>query len=140
MATFNRIAIKTYNLRRGEALAAAALKPGHLLMRTSADKVQKHNTADVFVAPYVALENLMAGKGVSDDYAADDTVEYAEAQRGEQYWMWLTTSQTIAIGDQLGPNNAGELKAVGSGKQAFCAAREAVTTTGAAARILVEIL
>lgn len=137
----NRTDIRVYSVKRDEALANAALKPGHLIELISTGKVQKHATADGHAGMLVALENLMAGKGIDDTYAADETVEYNVASPGEIYYMWISDGDVIVKGSQLVPNGGGELGLVAGGsKRVVAIALEAVSPSGAAARIPVLIV
>lgn len=136
----NRIDLKCHNIRRKEGKAAGAFLPG-CLVRVNSDNEITTQVADVYHARHFALANITDGKGIDDAYAADDTVEYMVAVPGDEVLGWLTTSQTIAIGAVLAPAANGHLEAVtGDHVQATAIALEAVTTTGAAARIRVEVL
>lgn len=133
--------VKAIDLRREEATAKAAIKPGHLIEKASDGEVQVHSTADGFARPLVAIENFMAGEGIDDTYAADDTVHFVTAAPGDWYYMWIADAQTIAIGDKLASAGNGELQEAGAGtKQVIAIAEEAVTTSGAASRIKVSML
>lgn len=94
-----------------EKLAVAELYPGHLLERTSADKVQKHSTSGGTCAlPMFAIEDENQGKGIDDAFAADARVVCWMPQRGDQVYAVLADGQSVAIGDYLESNGDGTLK------------------------------
>jgi hypothetical protein len=94
-----------------EKQAVAELYPGHLLERTSADKVQKHSTiGGTCSLPMFAIEDENQGNGIDDAYAADDRVVCWMPQRGDQVQAVLADGQSVAIGDYLESNGDGTLK------------------------------
>ena len=56
MSTEQTVTIYSRNAVQGENLAAAGISPGHLIERTSANKVQVHATAGGFSMPMFAIE------------------------------------------------------------------------------------
>jgi hypothetical protein len=91
-----------------EKQAVAELYPGHLLERTSADKVQKHSTSGGTCSlPMFAIEDENQGNGIDDAYSADDRVVCWMPQRGDQVYAVLADDQTVAIGDYLESNGDG---------------------------------
>jgi hypothetical protein len=94
-----------------EKQAVAELYPGHLLERTSADKVQKHSTSGGTCSlPMFAIEDENQGNGIDDAYAADARVVCWMPQRGDQVQAVLADGQSVAIGDYLESNGDGTLK------------------------------
>jgi hypothetical protein len=94
-----------------EKLAVAELYPGHLLERTSADKVQKHSTSGGNCAlPMFAIEDENQGNDIDDAYAADDRVVCWIPQRGDQVQAVLSDGENVSIGDYLESNGDGTLK------------------------------
>lgn len=67
-----------------QGLAAAALKPGHLLEHNAAT-VRKHATDDGNIAhgALVAIENESLGGDADDAYASGDTVLFIHARPGD---------------------------------------------------------
>ena len=127
----------------GEAPAAGAtIKPGMLIERTSADKVQPHSSAgQAIVAPIFARENEVIGGGIDDLYATNDNVLFYHARRGDWFYAWLANGENVAIGERLQSNGAGALVSVLTDGDAVCQALQAVNnTSGAIARIKVEVL
>ena len=95
----NSIKIKNYSDIFIEKAAAEILKPGHLLMLTSADKVQKHNVASGNVLLLVGIEDALQGKGIEDAFAAGDVVRVWIPQRGDVVRLRLKDGQNVVIGD-----------------------------------------
>jgi hypothetical protein len=92
-------------------VANAALKPGHILEQTTADKVKKHATAGGNVAPVmVALENSLEGEDIDDDYAADDQVRCWIPRAGDEGYLWLADGQEVSKHDLLESDGNGRLQ------------------------------
>jgi hypothetical protein len=97
-----------------------------------------------------ALEDELQGKEIGDNYSSGNRVLYGVFRTGEEINAILATSQTIVIGDLLESAGNGylrkhspdpedsEFRAVQQG--ILARAMEAVTTTGAVARIRAEIM
>lgn len=135
--------------RNREAKAAGNVTPGMLCELTTSGTIQAHATADGSAkGKMVALENPFSDHGsglaIAHAYAANETVPYIHANPGDTLYMLLADSQTITIGDNLVSNGDGYLKeaTLGAGtlESAIVGyAAEAVTTSGATARIKVTI-
>lgn len=135
--------------RTRNAVAAAAVTPGMLCELTTAGKVQAHSAAaGVTKGRLVALENYWSNHGsgpaIDHAYAADETVEYLHALPGDELYMLVAASQSIAMGDPLVSNGDGYLKEVipdatllADAIVGYAAA--AVTTTTGTARVKVTI-
>jgi len=94
-----------------EKVPAAAFYPGHLLERTSADKVQKHSTSGGTCSlPMFAIEDENQGNGIDDAYGTSDRAVCWMPQRGDQVYAVLADGQNVAIGDYLESNGDGTLK------------------------------
>ena len=123
-----------------EALCTdAAITPGMLVTRT-ATGVRPHNVAGAAASPAFACENGMIGRGITDTYATGDQVTYKTYAAGSGIYAILAASQTIAVGAYLASNGAGALRAAAAEENIVAQAVEAVTTTGAVARIRVEVV
>jgi hypothetical protein len=125
-------------IREGAATASEAIMPGMLVEFVAAGTVSKQSTADAASNLY-AIEQDYAGVGIDTAYADGERVQIASCSKGDNVLATLTTAQTIAIGDQLEAAGDGTLTALAAGI-AIATATEAVTTTGATARIKVEVL
>lgn len=87
--------------RYEEGPAAAALTPGHLLMETSAGKVQKHNSAGGRAERAFALEDALQGKTINDAFAINDPVPYVLAQPGDEVFAFIKATTVVARGAAL---------------------------------------
>jgi hypothetical protein len=98
---FNTIKIRRFTDIQDEYVAVAAITPGSLVDLTSANKVQKHETAGGKHAWMFALEDELQGKGINDNYVAGDRVQVGVFTRGEIVNALLDDEVDIAIGDYL---------------------------------------
>lgn len=97
--------------RREEYKAAAALKPGHLLERTSAGTVQKHTVSGGKILRRVALEDAYRGKTIDDAYAATDPVQCLYPLPGDAVKLRLPANAAAVVkGDTLISNGDGCVK------------------------------
>lgn len=127
--------------------ATATIKPGMLIKLASASTVTPVASADEINTRMIALEvatvESPSVKAIDQAYASGDNVRYYYAAPGDLVYMWLSATQTAVIGSVLASSGtAGELsvEATNVGHNVVGLAEEAVTTTGAAARIKVRIL
>lgn len=128
---------------RLERAAGGTVTPGHLVQLNSGNTFSVHASAAQKPAPLmVALEDELQGKGIDDDYVSTyaQRVQAAVLRPGDEFYAILATSQTISIGDKL--ESAGDgtvremaLSSVDDPQNPVAVAMEAVTTTGAVARI-----
>lgn len=109
--SYETIKIKSYQDVYEEYDAVAALSPGHLVELTSAGKVQKHATQGGNALPMFAIEDALQGKGILDDFAADDKVRVWIPGRGDIVYALLADEQDVAIGAFLESNGDGTLRA-----------------------------
>lgn len=147
----NTIVIKGEPLRK-ESVAAEAITPGYLVEPASATTCQKHSTAEGPAVACFALENDLVGDDIDDAYDSGDTVQVGYFRTGDEVYAYLTTSQTISVGDYLVSAGNGLLQEFDPAEDVssssadiyrgnvIARAIEAVTTTTAAARIKVEVL
>jgi len=143
----NTIILKGHGIRK-ERIANATITPGHLVEVISTGKLQPHGTAGGNAQKAFAVEDDLQGKTITNDYAANDRVQYNVMERGSEVYAVLATNQTIDIGDPLESagdgtlqkhvpaNSAGVVEAVNS---IVGYALEAVTTTSSTARIKIEV-
>ena len=136
----NRIDVKCYTLRRREALAGEAIKPGLLVEEQSDETVDMYDTADGDAPLEFALENVMAGKGIDDNYAEGDTVEIMQAVPGDFVQIWLKSGTSYAKGALLAAAVGGELQAAGgSTKRIIGNLQAAVDATAATRRGIIRV-
>jgi hypothetical protein len=117
----------------------AAITPGMLVTRT-ATGVRPHNVAGGPAAPAFAVENDLIGETIEDAYAIGENCIFRTFAQGSAVYAILAASQTIAAGAYLQSNGAGLMSAAAAADNVVARALEAVTTTGATARIRVEIV
>ena len=113
MSTENRIHL-IGDFRREEALAAAAISPGHLIEENSAGKFRVHSTEGGRASLLVAVEDALQGNTIDDDYAADDLVSANVELPGNEVQMYLAAGENVAIGAELISAGDGTLIANGS--------------------------
>lgn len=136
----NRIDVKCYTLRRREAEAGEAIKPGLLVAEQADGTVDMQDTVDGYVPLEFALENIMAGKGIDDSYEAGDTVEIMQAIPGDYVQAWLKAGTNFAKGTLLAAAAGGELDTAGvSTLRVIGQLTAAVDATSATKRGIVRI-
>ena len=142
--TDNTIQLKGSFIRK-ELVAAATIRPGDLVERTSSDEYQKHSTAGAPAMAAFAVEDELQGNAIADNYAALDRVQVNYPVKGGEIMAWLLASENVAIGALLESAGDGNLRALSavSGSDAdnlpVALALEA-SNVGSDARLKVEIL
>lgn len=127
-----------------EAIIATGqtIMPGHLVIKSSGEYIV-HGTAGVGGAYRIADMDTIRQKAVTEALTADDTAQAFIPQPGESYNVVVGTSQTIVIDSPLTSNANGTVKlATVTGATpdvVLFYAEEAVTTTGATARIRARV-
>lgn len=92
-----------------EALADAAMTPGHLLERT-ATGVKVHATSNGRAQKLFALENVADASGIDDAYAVGETARFLNARTGDKiYALVPAAAPAIVVGDGLASNGDGTL-------------------------------
>lgn len=110
MTTRNRIFIEPYQGHREEKIANGALKPGHILVKDSNDKVGPHATYGGRGRLAVALEDALRGQTTDDAYASGDPVQYVYPQPGDRFQCRLPAAAVAVVkGDILISNGDGTL-------------------------------
>lgn len=146
----NTIMVKGRGIGK-EAVAAGAILPGSFLEYKSTGKVGVHATAGGAANRIIARENELAGKGIADSYAADDTVFFETVQSGFEVLTHVAASTAaIVIGDKLVSDGLGGVRkmtaitdAATAGQDVIGTALQAVDNSGNAsskARILIEVI
>jgi hypothetical protein len=95
---------------RNEAVANAAITPGHLVELMSTGKIRVHATAGGNAAALFAVEDDLQGKTIDDAYAANAIAQYEAVYPGCEVQAWIADGQNIAIGDFLESAGGGELQ------------------------------
>ena len=152
MSTANTVMLKIYTQIRQEDQANGTITPGMLLQRQSTGRVAQHANAGQACQKMFAIENDLQGKGISDNYADGDRVQYIIVRSGDRINALLEDGETIVIGDWLVSAASGKLakRTLNSAGEEDIAnivgvAREAVDMSGSSGadpsnRIDVEII
>ena len=101
-----------------EAIANAAITPGHLVERMSTGKVRVHANAGQNAQRMFAIEDSLQGKEISEDYSATNQVRFVVCRRGDEVVGILADGETAVIGSFLESNGNGELKVHAAGSAA----------------------
>jgi hypothetical protein len=146
----NTVILKKNSTVRMERVAGGTITPGHLVKLNSSNQFVVHATAGGTAAKIFAVEDELQGKLITDTYLATARVQADVVQPGDEVYAILTTSQTVIIGDYLESAGDGTLAkaqaqaSVSDGEsypnRIIAMALEAVTTTSAVSRIIVQIL
>src|SRR5690348_15803911 len=85
-----------------EALANAALSPGHMLEMMSTGKVRKVATADLAYPLIVAKEDYFHGGLITTAYAADDNIPMHRCLPGDKVQLRVAAAAAAIVkGDRL---------------------------------------
>lgn len=95
---------------RNEAIANAAITPGHLVELMSTGKIRVHATAGGNAEKAFAVENDLVGDVISEAYDAADRVQYEVFGPGCEVNALIKDGQNIAIGDPLESAGDGTLQ------------------------------
>jgi len=98
-----------------EAIANAAITPGHLVERMSSGKIRVHANAGQNAQRMFAIEDSLQGKEVSEAYSAADEVRFITCRRGDEVNAILADGENAVIGSFLESNGNGELKVHSAG-------------------------
>jgi len=105
-----------------DGIATAAVTPGDLVEVTGYDttgaddsqQLQWHSSVpstetEGSALPRFALPYSKTGKGIDDDYAADDHVEYVTARTGVEVYALLAAGESVTVDDPLESAGNGKL-------------------------------
>lgn len=107
----NTIALKLFTPIREEALANAAITPGHLIELMSTGKIKVHASAGGNVkGAFFALEDELQGREIGTAYTAGELVQYNHFRPGDRVNAILADGETVVIGDELMSAGDGTLK------------------------------
>lgn len=99
---------------RFEAVANAAITPGHLVYLMSTGKVAVHASAGGLAEKAFAVEDDLQGKTIADAYASAAPVQYNVMRPGDEVNALLADGENAAIGDKLVSAGDGTLKELSS--------------------------
>lgn len=125
-----------------ERKANAAITPGDLIEVMSTGNVRRHATVGGAAQKAFALEQDLVGRGIGDDYAANESCRYGVFGPGAEVYAWLVTGETVAVGDFLESAGNGKLQVASTPIEGsnVAIALEAVTGGGSPLRCRVEIV
>ena len=123
-----------------EAIADGTITPGMLVIRSSATEVAAHDVAGGPAQPSFAVEYDLTGRGIADAYASGDQVIFKTFTPGSGVYAWLAEDEVATAGAFLSSNGDGTLKVAEAEENIVAQALEALTATGADARIRVETM
>ena len=110
MAGQHTIKVTKYSDIEEEKVAAAIVTPGMLLELTNANQVQAHSVAGGNLLHRFALEDELQGKGIDDNYAANDQLKVWIPGRGDIVQAILANDNDVDIGDYLESDGNGYLQ------------------------------
>ena len=103
------IILKGHGVRR-EAVANAAITPGHMVEIMSTGKVKVHATSEGWGAKMFAVEDDLQGKDIATAYSAGAPCQYNVMAPGDEVYAILANGENAAIGDKLVSAGDGTLK------------------------------
>jgi len=103
------IVLKGHGIRN-EALANAAITPGHLVELMTTGKIRVHATAGGNAAALFAVEDDLQGKTIDDAYAANAIAQYDALYPGCEVQARIANGQNVAIGNFLESAGDGTLQ------------------------------
>lgn len=104
------VIVKCFTYVREEFAANAAITPGMLVEVMSTGKVRAHASAGQNTERSFAIEDELQGKGIDDDYSADNRVQVQYLRAGDIVNAILKDGENIAIGDLLESAGDGTLQ------------------------------
>lgn len=105
-----KIMLKGVGIQK-EGIAGGVVTPGDLITVNTSGLVVRHPTAADGGRKAFALENFVNGDGIDDDYAEDDTVQYAVCHSGEEVYARVAANATaITLGAALESAGNGTLR------------------------------
>ena len=125
-----------------EEKATAAITPGDLVEFVSTGGIRRHATIGGAARAAFAVENSVIGKGIDDDYAANDAVKYVVAAPGVELYALLATGKSCSKGDFLESFGNGKLQVASTPIEGsnVAVALEAITGGGSPKRVKVEVV
>lgn len=115
---------------REEAPAGGTITPGDLVALNSSGQLIRNAVAKLDCARLFAFENELVGKGIDDNYSANDLVQAEHMPRGGQVYARLAANAAaITKGDMLESAGDGTLRKVTAFSQ-LGSGTYAVTTAG----------
>lgn len=107
---YKTIVLEGENLVTREALANAAITPGHLVELMSTGKLRVHANAAQNAMPMFAVEDDLQGNDITTAYSANNIAKYVIPRRGDVVYALLADGQNAAIGNFLESAGDGTLQ------------------------------
>lgn len=108
---YNKIAVQSPFGAHKEAVANAAITPGHLIERMTTGKMRAHATAGGNVVPVMfALEDSLQGNEITTAYTANNQMFFIVPLPGDEIYAILANGENVAIGDDLESAGDGTLR------------------------------
>jgi hypothetical protein len=125
-----------------ERKANAAITPGELVELMSTGNIRRHATIGGQAQKAFALEQDLIGRGIGDDYAANESVRYGVFSPGCEVYAWLITGESCSVGDFLESGGNGKLQVASTPIEGSNVgiALEAITGGGAPLRVKIEVV
>jgi hypothetical protein len=124
-----------------EAVAAAIIRPGHLITLNNALAAIPHNEAGQEVPSAWAVEYDLTGRGIADNYAIGDQVVYHVLPEGARVNALIAANVATTLGAKLSSNGDGTLKLAAATDFVVAVARAVVTAeVGVVKRCIVEVV
>lgn len=100
---------------RKDGEAGAAVTPGELIELDGTGGFQPHSSAPATdtegaAVPRFALEYAKAGRGIDDDYASGDHLEYRTCLTGDEVYAFLAAGEAVSEDDPLESAGNGALQ------------------------------
>jgi hypothetical protein len=121
---YNQILLKGDDLDVEYLVAGGTLRPGMIAYKHTDGTLNAHATSGASIRPYIVLEPRLDGRGApatfattTSDYSSGDQVRCKFAKPGEEYALWLYTSEVGVIGiagivESAGGTSAGTVRIV----------------------------
>lgn len=126
-----------------ERKANAAITPGDLVELMSTGNIRRHATLGGAAQRAFALEQDLIGRGIDDNYAANEQARYGVFAPGAEVYAWLQINESCSIGDFLESDGTGKLAVASTPIEGsnVAIALEAITGGGGVAkRVKVEVV
>ncbi len=120
--------------------AGAAIMPGMLVNYNGSGDLIPHGTAGAPAAKAFAVEREYMGMDMNMPYAVGDTVKTATCPSGVRVNALIATGQAVSKGGLLESAGNGTLRALAAGSPLARALEALNNTSGANARLRVEVL
>lgn len=102
------------NGRTDEAVAAAAITPGHLVKQNTVGKLIKHDTEGGYAEAAFAVEDALQGKTIDDAYVTNAQAFFVLPGKGDVVYAFLEAGESVTPADFLTSAGNGNLQKAAS--------------------------